>query len=95
MTTRETIIEAGAKTLHANACTTGDTPEEHWVAQEESLREFSRDQARAALDATLPLIRAALAAYIEAMGHESWDGYTPDEVPGQIAARLIEGWELT
>ena len=36
-------------------------------------------------------LRQQVAREIRAMGSESWDGYTPDEVPGTVAARIAEG----
>lgn len=39
-------------------------------------------------------LRKEIAWEIRAMGSESWDGYTPDEVPGTVAARLAEGGSL-
>lgn len=35
-------------------------------------------------------LRKEIAWEIRAMGSESWDGYTPDEVPGTVAARIAE-----
>lgn len=33
-------------------------------------------------------LRKEIAWEIRAMGSESWDGYTPDEVPGTVATRI-------